>query len=121
MRAFKNGALEFNGIANVEPVGECLGTVNFYQFDSVASVVETSGFLDLSEDDDGDCVSTVGNTIIEIQFVDGPTRTFTRDAMNEPPIFWAVSRLTESLLDLAKWGREVYDSAESSFAARDGG
>jgi hypothetical protein len=111
MKVFRTGALEYRGIANVDVIGERTGRVNYYEFDLVASVVETSGFLDLSEMDDGDCVSTAGDTTIGVTFAGGHERVFTRDALNEPPIFWAVARLIESLLDKAKWGQDEYKQA----------
>jgi hypothetical protein len=104
MKASRTGALEYRGIANVQVLGEKTGSVNYYEFDLVASVVETSGFLDLSEKDDGDYLSTVGNTGIGVTFLDGRERYFTRDAMNEPPIFWAIAKLIESLLQKVEWG-----------------
>lgn len=119
MKASRTGELEYRGIANVEVLGEQNGSVNYFEFDLIASVVETSGFLDLSEKDDGHCISTMGNTTIAVTFLDGRERIFTRDAMNEPPIFWAVAKLIETLLQNAKWGQEEYQKAPLAFAARD--
>jgi hypothetical protein len=121
MKASRSGALEYRGIANVGVIGEKTGSVNYYEFDLIASVVETSGFLDLSEKDDGDCFSTVGDTTICVTFLDGGERVFNRDGMNEPPIFWAVAKLIETLLEKGKWGREEYDQAPRDFADRDSG
>ncbi|TVS11942.1 MAG: hypothetical protein EA424_23150 [Planctomycetaceae bacterium] len=121
MKAARTGALEYRGVANVDVIGEQHGSINYYEFDLIASVVETSGFLDLPEDDDGDCISTVGNTVIAVTFSDGRERVFTRDAMNEPPIFWAVAKLIETLLAKAKWGQDEYNRAAVDFASRDSG
>ncbi|MEM7312176.1 MAG: DUF6438 domain-containing protein [Planctomycetota bacterium] len=121
MKAARTGAFEYRGIANVDMIGEHNGSINYYEFDMVASVIETSGFLDLPEDDDGDCISTVGPTVIAVTFADGRERVFTRDAMNEPPIFRAVAKLMETLLEKAKWGQNAYNQAAVDFAARDSG
>ena len=102
MTASHTGRLEYRGVANVELTGEYTGSVNYFEFDSIASVVETSGFLDLSEHDTGGWISTVGSTTIGVTFLDGRERFFTRDAMNEPPIFWAVAKLICFLLEKAE-------------------
>jgi hypothetical protein len=117
MKATRTGALEYRGVANVEMIGERKGSANYYEFDLLASVVETSGFLDLPEQDDGEAITTVGNTTIGVTFFDGRERVFKRDAMNEPPIFWAVARLIETLLEKAKWGDDAYHQAPIQFAA----
>ena len=121
MLAFKTGALKFTGHANIEPMGEQLGAVNFYQFDNIASVVETSGFLQLPDREDDGAISSVGNTIIEIGFSDRSSRIITRDGLFEPPIFWAVAKLTESMLELAEWGKKEYDTTIEQFTAEYGG
>ncbi len=113
--------LNIVALPNVEVIGEQNGRINYYEFDLIASVVETSGFLELPDDDDGDCISTVGDTVITVTFSDGRERVFTRDAMNEPPIFWAVAKLMEKLLEKAKWGQSEYDQAPVHFAAREAG
>lgn len=119
MLAFKTGALRFEGFANTQPMGEKFGSVNYYQFDNIASLVETSGFLELPDQDNGG-MSTVGNTIVEIGFTDDSIRTITRDALFEPPVFWAVSSLTGSLLQSAEWGQEQYDKEIAFFISEYG-
>ena len=119
MRAERTGALEYCGVANVDVIGQRKGSVNYYEFDSIASVVETSGFLEISENDDGDCVTTGGNTTIGVEFTDGLKRVFTRDGMNEPPIFWAVAKLLGFLLAKVRWGDSEYEQAAIEFTSRD--
>ena len=119
MKVLRTGAIDYHGMANVETIGERRGSVNYLEFDSIASVVETSGFLDLSEEDDGDCVSTIGNAEIGVEFVDGRSCLFVRDAMNQQPIFWAVSKLMTNLLEGVKWGDDEYDGAEAIYAAHE--
>ncbi len=77
-------------VANVDAIGEKKGCVSLIEFDCVASIVEISGFLNLTNDDDGDGFSSVGNLVIGVTFLNGQERIFTRDALNEPPIFWAL-------------------------------
>ena len=121
MLTYRTGALEFTGFANIEPMGEKLGSVNFYQFDKIASVVETSGFLQLADKNPDGGMSSVGDTIIEIGFLDNSHRKLTRDGLFEPPIFWAVAKLTESMLELAEWGQIEYDQTIKHFTAEYGG
>jgi len=103
----------------MQPMGENCGSVNYFRFDKIASLVETSGFLELPDQDDS-CFSSVGSTIIEIGFTDDSIRTITRDACFEPPVFWAVSSLTQSLLKLAEWGQEEYDEGIAFFTSKYG-
>ena len=121
MLTFRTGALKFSGLANIEPMGENVGAVNFFQFDNIASVIETSGFLELPDQEPDGAMSSVGNTILEIGFSDGSTRTISRDGLFEPPIFWAVAKLTESMLELVKWGQKEYDETIEQFTAEYGG
>lgn len=121
MLTFRTGALKFTGLANIEPMGENVGAVNFYQFGNIASVVETPGFLELPDQERDGAMSTVGNTILEIEFSDGSVRTISRDGLFEPPIFWAVAKLTESMLELVKWGQKEYDETIEQFTAEYGG
>ena len=102
-------------VANVDVIGEKKGCFNLIEFDCVASVVETSGFLNLSDEDDGEGVSSVGNLVIGVTFRNGQQRIFTRDALNEPPIFWGVAKLIEVLLENVEWGEDVYLNADQDF------
>jgi len=120
MLAFRNGALKFTGFANIKPIGENYGAINYFQFDHIAAVVETSGFLELPDKEDGGIKSSVGNTILEIGFSDDSSRIITRDGLVQPPIFWAVERLMGSLLDLVEWGRKEYDDTIEQFTAEYG-
>jgi hypothetical protein len=47
-----------------------------------------------------------------VTFLNGQERIFTRDALNEPPIFWGVAKLIEVLLDKAEQGDDVYLKAD---------
>jgi len=91
---------------HIEPMGENVGAVNFYQFGNIASVVETPGFLELPDQERDGAMSSVGSAILEIEFLDGSTRTISRAGLFEPPIFWAVAKLTESMLELVKWRKK---------------
>ena len=111
MRVQTNGALEYRGIANVPRLGEHRGSVNFFSFDSIASVVETSGFLQLPSSDYSRGMSTGGETIITVEFNDGRSAIFMRAFANPAPLIWAVQVLMTHLLERAEWGDAAYAHA----------
>lgn len=117
MRVSRTGTVEYHGLANVDIVGERIGRVNFHQFDALASLVETSGFLDLSEKDDGVWSSTIGKIQIGVDLVGGRQYLFTRDAMNVVPLFSAVEEQMRNLLEGVTWEDEKYDGAKGGLAA----
>lgn len=115
MEVKETGELTYCGMLNVELVGRHLGCVNFVSFDYIASVVETSGLLDLQETVDRDWMSTVGNTSVGVVFKNGRTRNFVRDATDQPPILWAIAQLLEGMLADVEWGEDAFSAAEAQF------
>jgi len=109
MRVEASGALEYRGLRNMPKIGEHKGRIN--SFDYLASVVETSGFLNLSQPPEPSewGLSTVGIVSIGVELVDGQTFCFWRDALDVPPLFWAVETLMMKVLEDAEWGADVHD------------
>lgn len=107
-RMERTGALIYYGRANDPRGGEHLGDVGEMMFDMLASVIETSGFLDIAESDFG--LSTAGVIEIDLETTHGP-RSFSRDAFEVCPIFWAVEILCMSMIDKAIWGPDAYIAA----------
>ncbi|TWU49005.1 hypothetical protein Poly51_49090 [Rubripirellula tenax] len=107
-RMERSGALTYFGHANVDRKGEHLGSVGELHFDMLATVIETSGFLEIADTDDG--LSTAGETEIDLETTNGP-RTISRDAFAVCPIFWAIETLCLSLLRNASWGANAYLTA----------
>jgi hypothetical protein len=114
MRVEASGALEYHGIANMPKIGDHKGCVNPLSFDALAGVVETSGFLQLSESPEPSesCFSTIGTVTIGVELMDGQTLSFWRDALGVlPPLIWAVEKLMIGLLEDAEWGDDVHARA----------
>jgi hypothetical protein len=104
-RMERSGALVYFGQVNVERLGEHLGDVGEADFDRLASVIETSGFLDIASY--GTVASTAGENEIELETTNG-TMKFTRDVVDSCPIFWAVETLCKKLIGNACWGMDAY-------------
>jgi hypothetical protein len=107
-RMERSGALIYFGNANVERLGEHLGAVGEYSFDMLASVIETSGFLNI--DEYGASSSTAGEDEIEVETTQG-LRRFSRDPFSTCPLFWGVMTLCLNLIERATWGDEAYKRA----------
>jgi len=115
-RMLQSGALEYHGRYNAAKIGDNKGSVNLYIFDTIANVILESGFLD-GPPARTDCASTIGHYAIDL-VVDGEKRRFQHDAAFMPPVFWAVVRLVEMMINDAKWGDLHYDEAIETYPSR---
>jgi hypothetical protein len=112
----RSGAFEYSGKSNAKHPGMHKGAVNLFAFDNTASVITTSGFLQLSTPDVS-TFTTAGLYKITVCTDDGQ-ETFVSDALYMPPIFWAITQLILSMIDCAKWGDEEYSKAINTFPSR---
>ncbi len=115
-RILQSGALEYCGRHNAARDGNCKGSVNLYTFDMIANVILESGFLDVPPAG-SDYASTIGEYSVDI-LIDGEERNFQHDAAFTPPLFWAVVRLIEMMVDAAKWGETHYTDAVATYPSR---
>lgn len=114
VRMQRNGAIDYEGIANVPMLGKRKGCVNFLEFDRLASLIETSGVLGNDESPSLHC--SAGSTEIEVELTDGRRQAIEEFVHSIAPIHWAVSRLLHLLLDEAEWGDDKYAQSQNSYA-----
>jgi len=96
-----DGRFRYNGIANVERLGEHTGTVEVGRLQQVLRYAEAIGFMSLQDTYQNSSLDNPATyTMVTLN---GETKVILNYANTAPPTVWALEQLLEGLLEDASW------------------
>ena len=97
-----DGTATWNGERFVERLGRYEGEVNLNDYDRLARFVERAGFFDWDPEYANDNIADLPNYYLTV-VANGNTKTVRQYAVDEPPDFWVIATLVDSLAEDIEW------------------